>query len=79
MTEANLTALEDTLFITRLPATYSECGRVIAEAVAHNQWEEVGVLAQTPPTKHRPGTFYKVAEEERHLIWQSLSGGGGAL
>jgi transposase len=62
VTEDNLAALEDTLFITRLPATYSECGRVIAEAVAHNQWVEVGVLAQTKPTKHRPGTFYQVAE-----------------
>jgi hypothetical protein len=62
VTEDNLTALGDPLFITRLPATYSECGRVIAEAVARNQWEEVGVLAQTPPTRHRPGTFYKVAE-----------------
>src|SRR5919199_206480 len=62
VTEDNLAALRDTLFITRLPATYSECGRVIAEAVAHNHWEEVGVLAQTPPTKQRPGTFYKVAE-----------------
>jgi transposase len=64
VTEDNLAALGDTLFITRLPATYSECGRVIAEAVAHNQWEEVGVLAQTPPTKHRPGTCDKVAEGE---------------
>jgi transposase len=63
VTEDNLAALGDTLFITRLPATYSECGRVIAEAVAHNHWEEVGVLTQTPPTKHRPGTFYKVAED----------------
>ena len=62
VTEDNLAALGDTLFITRLPATYSECGRVIAEAVARNQWEEVGGLAQTPPTKRRPGTFYKVAE-----------------
>jgi transposase len=62
VTEDNLAALRDTFFITRLPATYSECGRVIAEAVAHNLWEEVGVLAQTPPTRHRPGTFYKVAE-----------------
>jgi transposase len=62
VTEDNLAALGDTLFITRLPATYSECGRVIAEAVAQNRWEEVGVLAQTPPTKHRPGAFYKVAE-----------------
>src|SRR5215831_3544367 len=63
VTEDNLAACEKTLFITRLPATYSECGRVIAEAVARNQWEEVGVLAQTPPTKHRPGTCYKVAED----------------
>jgi transposase len=62
VTEDNLAALGDSLFITRLPATYSECERVIAEAVAHNRWEEVGVLAQTPPTKHRPTTFYKVAE-----------------
>jgi transposase len=62
VTEDNLAALQDTLFITRLPATYSECGRVIAEAVARNQWTEVGILAQTQPTKHRPGTFYKVAE-----------------
>jgi hypothetical protein len=62
VTEDNLAALRDTLFITRLPATYSECGRVIAEAVAHNRWEEVGVLAQTPPTKHRPGTSYTVAD-----------------
>ena len=63
VTEDNLAALRDTLFITRLPATYSECARVIGEAVARNQWEEVGVLAQTPPTTHRPGTFYKVAED----------------
>jgi transposase len=62
VTEDNLAALGDTLCITRLPATYSECGRVIAEAVAQNRWEEVGVLAQTPPTKHRPGALYKVAE-----------------
>jgi hypothetical protein len=62
VTEDNLAALEDTLFVTRLPANYSECGRVIAKAVAYNRWEEVGVPAQTPPTKHRPGAFYKVAE-----------------
>ena len=71
VTEDNLAALRDTFFITRLPATYSACGRVIAEAVAHNHWEEVGVLAQTPPTKHRPGTFYKVAEGEVTLYGQT--------
>jgi transposase len=64
VTEDNLAALGDTLFITRLPATYNECGRLIAEAVAHNTWEDVGVLAHTQPTKHRAGTAYKVAEGE---------------
>jgi transposase len=63
VTADNLAALGDPLCITRLPATYRECGRVIAEAVARNQWEEVGVLAQTPPTQHRPGTCSKVAED----------------
>src|SRR5215468_10748127 len=64
VTEDNLAALGDTLFITRLPTTYSECGRVIAEAVAHNAWEEVGVLAHTKPTKHRPVPSYKAYEGE---------------
>jgi hypothetical protein len=57
VTAANLAALRDTLCITRWPATDSACGRVIAEAVAQNRGAEVGVLAQTPPTKHRPATF----------------------
>jgi len=71
VTEDNLIALRDTCFITRLPATYSECGRLIAEAVARNHWEKVGVLAPTPPTKHRPGTFYKVAEGSVTLYGQT--------
>jgi transposase len=71
VTKDNLAMLDDTFFITRLPATYSECGRVIAEAVANHHWEEVGVLAQTPPTKRRPGTFYKVAESGVTLYGKS--------
>jgi transposase len=71
VTEDNLAARGDTFFITRLPATYSECGRVIAEAVAATRWEEVGGLAQTPPTKHRPGTCYKVAERSVTLYGKS--------
>jgi transposase len=62
VTEENLAALGDTFFVSRLPATSSECGRIIQEAVAHDAWEEVGVLAQTKPTKKRPGTFYNVYE-----------------
>jgi transposase len=62
VTEDNLGALGDTLFITRLPATYNECGRIIAEAVADNTWDDLGTLAHTKPTKHRPGTAYKAYE-----------------
>ena len=54
VTEENLRALGDTLFISRLPAAYNECGRLIAEAVAHNRWDEIGVLASTQPTRPRP-------------------------
>jgi transposase len=64
VTEDHLAALGDPLFITRLPATYNECGWLIAEAVAHHPWEAVGVLAHTKPTKHRAGTAYKVSEGE---------------
>jgi transposase len=62
VTEDNLATLGDTLFITRLPATYNACGRLIAEAVAHNTWEECGVIAHTKPTKHRPIASYKAYE-----------------
>ena len=63
-TEDNLAALGAPLFITRLPATYNECGRLIAKVVAHNTWEEVGVLAHTKPTQHCPVTSSKAAEGE---------------
>ena len=64
VTEDNLAALGDTLCISRLPATYNACGRLMTEAVAHNTWEDVGVRAHTTPTKHRPGTSYKAYEGE---------------
>jgi hypothetical protein len=61
-TEDHLAALGDTLFITRLPATYHECGRLIAEAVAQHTWDEVGGLAHTKPTRPRPVASYKAYE-----------------
>jgi transposase len=71
VTEDNLAALGDTLFITRLPATYNECGRLIAEAVAHHTWEDVGILAHTKPTKNRPVTSYKASEGQVTLYGTS--------
>ena len=54
VTEDNRAALGDTLCSRRFPATSKACGRLIAAAVAHNTWAEVGVLAHTQPTQHRP-------------------------
>ena len=67
VTEENLEAMGENLFITRLPATYNECNRVIEEAVEKDSWEEIGVIAQTKPTKNRPGTFYKAYGSEVEL------------
>jgi transposase len=64
VTADNLAALGDTLFISRLPATYSACGRVIEEAVAQDRWEEVGVMAHTKPTQSRPVASSKAYEGE---------------
>jgi transposase len=50
------------LFVTRLPAVYAECGRVIWEAVTADRWVEVGPLARTKPTANRPATLYRAAE-----------------
>jgi len=50
-------------FITRLPATYNECERVILRAIDVNQWDEVGRISRTAPTKNRPGASYRVREE----------------
>ncbi len=53
---------EETLFISRLPATYKAHAQVIDEVLAANDWTEVGRLAETPPSKNRPGAEYRVGE-----------------
>ena len=63
VTPKNLNALsEGQPFITRLPASYAECGRAISEAIRSNQWEELGQLSRTKPTANRPAALYRVAE-----------------
>ena len=46
-------------FLSRLPATYNECSRAIEQAVAADQWIDIGTLAQTPATKKRPSAHYR--------------------
>jgi transposase len=63
VTPKNLKELsEGQPFITRLPASYAECGRAISEAIRSNQWEELGQLSRTKPTANRPAALYRAAE-----------------
>ena len=72
VTEKNLKEIGDDIqFISRLPASYNECGRVIREAVEKKEWTDVGVLAITKPTKNRPATHYKTFESEVMLYGKS--------
>lgn len=58
VTPRNLEAIGDNLFISRLPFTYAEAERVIAEAVGKDAW--VGVASEPHPVGSRPRTNYRV-------------------
>lgn len=49
----------DVKFVTRLPATYNECGRAIAQAVAADDWIDIGKLNETQATLKRPAAYYR--------------------
>jgi len=62
VTEKNLDAVGANLFVSRLPANYAECGRVIAAAVGVGTWTDLGRLAETAGGTARPCAEYKVFE-----------------
>lgn len=63
VTKKNLLAMGDsTLFISRLPANYKECLRVIKDAIEKDQWQNLGILSSTRPTDKRPAAQYKAHE-----------------
>lgn len=62
VTPANLEAMGDNLFITRLPATYSETERVVREAVEGGAWTEV--KSDVPSSGKRKAASYRVSERE---------------
>jgi len=53
VTEDDLTALGEMLFITCLPATYGACGRLIEEVVGQGMWTTS--LPWRPPNPRRTG------------------------
>ena len=64
VTKDNLAKAEEQgiKFLSRLPATYKECSRVIREAVAADKWADIGTLAKTRPNKKRPAAHYRVCD-----------------
>ena len=58
VTPANLKAVGDNLFISRLPFTYQEADRVIAEAVRKGAWTDIP--AEPQPKGSRPRANYRV-------------------
>jgi transposase len=61
VTEDNLKKADgrQTWFLTRLPATYNECGRIIREAVAADDWIDIGPLAEERDRPKRPVARYR--------------------
>ena len=62
VTPANLAAIGENLFITRLPFTYSETERVVAGAVEGGVWSEVEERASS--SGRRKAASYRVCERE---------------
>lgn len=60
VTQKNLEALGDNLFITRLPFTYGEAERVVREAVKGGAW--AAVEQEAPAAGHRKKAAYRVCE-----------------
>ena len=58
---------DSTLFISRLPANYKECLRVIKDAIEKDQWQDIGILSSTKPTAKRPAAHYKAYESSVEL------------
>jgi len=62
---------EGVKFLTRLPATYKECGRAISDAVSADDWTDFGKLNQTPATQKRPAAFYRGFETDVELYGET--------
>ena len=69
VTPANLQAIGDNLFITRLPFTFSETERVVAEAVEEGAWTDVEARVSSPGAR-KPAS-YRLRETTLDLYGRS--------
>lgn len=72
VTGKNLEKIDNGIqFISRLPANYNECSRLIKNAIAKDEWIELGKLSGTVETQKRPAAVYKAWETEASLHGKS--------
>jgi transposase len=72
VTEDNLRQIgNETLFISRMPATFGEHQRLIEQAIQTQSWQDYGILAATAPTRNRPGVHYRGHETTVTLYGQT--------
>jgi len=45
-------------FVSRLPASYKECGKAVAKAVRQESWHDLGALSEEPSTPKRKPAHY---------------------
>ncbi len=63
VTRKNLEKIGDEIqFISRLPANYKECSRLIKSAIEKDEWIKLGKLSDTMETTKRPAAIYKAWE-----------------
>jgi transposase len=72
VTEDNLKKANSgcTKFLSRLPATYKECPRAVAQAVDADDWVDLGSLTETTPPQKRPAAVYRAYETTVRLYEQ---------
>jgi hypothetical protein len=59
--------MEDTLFISRLPANFDACGELIKKAMANGSWQDVGRLAHQVVKGKDICASYRLQEESLEL------------
>ncbi len=63
ITPDNMPRLKQLLFVSRFPATYKEHDLAIGRALEADDWDEFGILAETPsPSKKHPRASYRAYE-----------------
>ncbi len=73
VTKKNLEKIGDQIqFISRLPANYKVCSQLIREAIAKDDWTNLGKLSETVETQNRPAAVYKSWETETTLHGRSF-------